>query len=162
MRQALGATEAEGPAPGAVALVEEAPGQVVDEGFLGAIARTPLDQYLIWTGSRPVTRGRSLRACALACVQEVGVPVPLRLVVQRAVRMRSDLHPDAVREAMRQHQSANDAVVLLLRKRADGAFVAVTDIRNAVDLGRRVNAGEVVVDPRGRLVAGAPPARSAG
>jgi hypothetical protein len=162
MSSALRVADAEGPAPGAIALVEEPPGQVIDEILLGAIARTPLDQYLIWTGSRPVTRGRSLRACALECVQEVGVPVPLRLVVQRAARMRSDLHPDAVREAVRQHQSANDTVVLLLRKRPDGAFVAVTDIRNAVDLGRRVGAGEIVVDPRGRLVAGAPPARSAG
>jgi hypothetical protein len=124
-----------------------------DSALLDAIARTPLELYVLWTGSPALTRGRSVLARVFECMQEVGVPIPLRAVVQGVARLGDGvcLQPDAVREAVRRHQSANAAVLLLLRRRGDGAFLAATDILHAVDLGRRISAGELVLEPDGQI-----------
>jgi hypothetical protein len=127
---------------------------VSDNAFAEALARAPLDQYVLWTGSPPTTRGASTVAHAVSCLREVWAPVGLRTLLQRASRIAGGGHgaqPDAVRNAVRQHQFAHGSVMLLLRKRADGEYVAVTDIPFAADLKGPVRAGDVLVDRRGEL-----------
>jgi hypothetical protein len=116
-----------------------------------AIARTPAHHYVLWTGRPSGSKQDSLRGRALSCVREVGVPVPLRTVLQRAAAIGPEggLDPDAVRDAVRLHQVASRAVYLLLEQRPDNGFVAVTDIPSPVD-GSRIAAGDLVLDAGGR------------
>lgn len=111
-----------------------------------AIARTPLDHYVVWTGL-PCGRQRgSLRERALSCISEVGAPVALRMVIQRAAVIESGLglHPDNVRAAVGMHQAANPAVYLLVRRTPLNEFVAVFDIPFPGGL-PPISAGQVIV-----------------
>jgi hypothetical protein len=63
--------------------------------------------------------------------------------------------PDAVRNAVRQHQMAQSAVLLLLVRRPCGDLVAVTDIPFASGGLRRVRAGDVVLSARDAVRAAA-------
>lgn len=119
---------------------------ITDAVLTAAIARTPLDHYVVWTGE-PCGRQRgSLRERALSCISEVGVPVALRALIQRAavIEAGQGLHPDNVRGAVRMHQSANPAVYLLVRRTALNEFVAVFDIPCPGSL-RPIKAGQVIV-----------------
>jgi hypothetical protein len=115
-----------------------------------ALARTPKDHYVVWTGHACVGQPGSLRARALACVQEVATPVPLRTVLQRAAQIEAagGLDPDSVRNAVRMHQLARPAVCLLVERLAGGDYVAVTDIPTPAGLRGRIGAGEIVIDAR--------------
>jgi hypothetical protein len=121
--------------------------KVLDE----ALRRTPMNQYVIWTGIAASGRASSLRARAFACVREVGTPVSLRMLMQRAARIDGlrGLNPDSVRSAVRQHQIARPAVLFLVEKAPSGDFVAVADIPFAGAVDRRLRAGDVVVDRTG-------------
>lgn len=121
-----------------------------------AIARTPPNQYVLWNGRPALSRGPSLRARAIACVHEVGVPVSFRVLLQRAARLRDGhgLNPDLVRSAIRQHQFAKPAVLLLVEKRPNDEFVAVTDIPYPDGLGRPIAAREVIVPRDGSCLPG--------
>lgn len=123
-----------------------------------ALARAPMDHYLIWNGQAAYGQDQSVRARAMACIDEVGVPVSLRTVMQRAARIDGDmgLDPDLVRSAVRQHQCARPTVVFLVRRLASGEFIAVTDIPFAGDLAHRTKAGDLIMDRMGRLCVGAP------
>jgi len=120
------------------------------------IARTPIDHYVLWSGRAAGGRDGSLRTRALECVPEVGVVVSLREVLQRAARAGGDtgLRPDLVRDAIRQHQMARPACYLLVRRRSEGDFIAVTRIPWPAGLGRPIVEGERVADERGFLLAG--------
>jgi hypothetical protein len=100
-----------------------------------------------------------MRSRALACITEVGRPVSLRAVLQRAAELETGagFNPDAVRSAVRLHQTARPAAYLLVRKRG-AEYVAVTDVPFPAGGGRRISTGDVVMDASGRLlVAGVGP-----
>lgn len=121
-----------------------------------AIARTPSDQYVIWTGEPCGSQAGSLRSRALACVDEVTRPVPLRDVLRRAAKFEGGLglNPDAVRNAVRMHQCARPAVYLLVTRLTSGAFAAVADIPFPSGGRRRLAPGDLVMDAQGRLLFG--------
>lgn len=123
-----------------------------------ALARTPLNYFVVWTGAPATGRASSVRARAFDCIQEVGVPVSLRELLQRAARIEGlwGLEPDAVRSAVRQHQFAKPAVLMLVEKNASGEYRAVSDIPFAGALHRRFAAGSVVVDRDGVCAFNAP------
>lgn len=108
-----------------------------------ALRRTPLNHFVLWTGQPAAGRSNSLRARAFACIHEVGEPVSLRTLLQRAARLEGcrGLDPDAVRSAVRQHQTAKPAVLLLLERRAGGGYFAVTDAPHAGAVNRPLAAG---------------------
>jgi hypothetical protein len=121
-----------------------------------ALARTPLEHHVIWSGVPAATRGPSLRGRAIGCIHEVGRPISLRVLLQRAARIRDGqgVDPDLARGAIRQHQSAKPAVLLLIEKRPTGEFVAVTDIPFPWGAHRPIRAGEVVVTGNGECLGG--------
>lgn len=123
------------------------------EVFTEAIARTPAQHYVIWTGRELEGREGSLRSRSLKVLTEAGAPIPLRVLLQRAARLEGErgLDPDAVRSGVRLHQAAKPAVYLLVEKLASGDYAAVTDIPFAGSLTRRVRAGEVILDRQGAL-----------
>jgi hypothetical protein len=126
---------------------------IPERELIEAIARTPSDHYVIWTGESCNGQAGSLRSRALACLNEVGQAVPLRTLMRRAARLDGGgLNPDAVRNAVRMHQMARPAVYLLVRRLGSGEFVAVADISFATGAARRINAGEPVMDRQGRLL----------
>jgi hypothetical protein len=126
--------------------------ELITEAVLtAAIARTPLDHYVIWTG-QPCGRQRgSLRERALSCISEVGEPVALRALIRRAAAIEADrgLQPDLVRGAVRLHQLAKPAVYLLVRRTPLNEFVAVSDIPFPGSL-PSIRAGQLIVDRDGR------------
>lgn len=117
------------------------------------IRRTPLDHFVIWTGDIPHVQPGSRIGRALACVDQPGVPLSLRALVQRAARVEGDfgVPPDAVRNAVRQHQAAQPAVLFLVERRPSGDFVAVTDIPFAGAGLRRFRSGDVVLSAQEAL-----------
>ena len=135
---------------------------VPEQELTEAIARTPSDHYVIWTGEPCNGQAGSLRSRALACIVEIGQPVPLRTLMRRAASLDGGgLNPDAVRSAVRMHQMARPAVYLLVRRLGSGEFVAVADVPFAA--GRRIVAGEPLMDRQGRLLRLDPaPPRSGG
>lgn len=126
------------------------------------LARTPMDHYVVWTGYPGDIQPGSLRARALACVEEVGEPVPLRGLIMRAARLEptGGLDPERVRSAVRLHQCARRAVYLLLERRTSNDYVAVTDIPWPAGATGPIAAGDVVIDRWGqrRFVCAAPEA----
>ncbi len=103
---------------------------------------------MVWTGHACGGQEGSLRARALACVREVGAPVSLRLLLQRAAAIEPSggLDPDAVRNAVRMHQTARPAVYLLVKRLPSRDFVAVTDIPWPAGVRAPISAGGLVVD----------------
>lgn len=95
-----------------------------------AIARTPQDHFVIWTGDIVGGQGGSLRSRALGLVQEVWRPVALRVLLLRAVEIEpgAGLHPDTVRNAVRMHQCARPTAYLLARRTLAGDYLAVADV----------------------------------
>jgi hypothetical protein len=104
--------------------------RLADATLVEAIARTPLDHWVVWDGAPCRSQANSLRSRALSCVHEVWTPVPLRTVLQRAAAVCGDkgLNPDTVRSAVRMHQAARPAAYLLVRRTLSGDYLAVTDI----------------------------------
>jgi hypothetical protein len=127
---------------------------IAEPDLVEAIARTPADQYVIWTGDPCGSQPGSLRSRALACIAEVGRPVPLRDLIRRAAKVEAGagFNPDSVRNAVRMHQAARPAVYLLVSRRPSGAFMAVSDIPFPGGMSRRIDAGDMVMDPRGQLL----------
>lgn len=121
-----------------------------------AIARTPLDQWVIWDGTPCPGQANSLRSRALSCISEVWTPTPLRVVVQRAATLSGDqgLNPDTVRSAIRMHQAARPAAYLLVRRTLSGDYLAVTDVPWPSAAPGPLRAGDVVLDRHGRAFGG--------
>lgn len=125
---------------------------VPDAVLTSALVRTPIDLHVIWTGGEIVCQPGSLRSRALACVTEIGRPISLRTVLQRAAQLEDGmgLDPNTVRSSVRLHQTSKPAVVLLVRRLPSGDYVAVTDIPYAGSVDRRLSAGDLVLDRRGQ------------
>ena len=120
--------------------------------LVAAIARTPLDQWVIWDGTPCRGQANSLRSRALSCVGEVWTPVSLRAVLQRCANLAGDqgLNPDTVRNAIRMHQTARPAAYLLVRWTPSGDYVAVTDVPWPAAAAGPLQAGDLVLDRQGR------------
>ena len=126
-----------------------------DAAITEAIARTPLDHYILWDGSTCGAQQGSLRSRALAMVEEVLTPIPLRTLIQRAARITDcdGLDPAQVRSAVRLHQAARPAAYLLVRKTLNGDYLAVTDIPWPAASQRPIREGQVVLSREGYFLA---------
>lgn len=137
--------------------------QIEQTTVVEAIARTPLDQYVIWDGSPGSGQKGSLCSRALSCIDEVWEPVPLRALLQRAANLSAGLglHPDRVRNAVRMHQTATSVAYLLVRRTAGGDYVAVCDVPWPSARRQSLRAGDLVLDRSGRRFpdAAQPPSR---
>lgn len=122
--------------------------------LIEALARVPIEHHVVWTGHACGGHPSSLRARALSCVDQVGVPLPLRTLIRRAATLDASggLDPDAVRSAVRTHQGAQPATYFLVARTPADEFVAVTDIPRPAGMNRRISAGEVLVDAEGRTL----------
>lgn len=112
---------------------------------------TPIDQWVIWTGGCNAAIGGSRVAVCLRLFERPWTPISLRQIVQRAASFASGrgLAPEAVRNALRQHQKARPAVLLLARRAPGGAFLAVYDIPSAGAVVGKISAGGELAFPRG-------------
>lgn len=127
---------------------------VPEEELVEALARTPLDQHLIWNGRpRPAGRPYSVLTQALSCIEEVWTPVPLRVLLRRAARLSGaqGLQPEAVRKALWSHQNATPASYFLVRAAANGDYLAVTDVPRPSSWPAPIRAGDVVMNAHARL-----------
>lgn len=122
-----------------------------DEALTEALARTPADYYVIWNGFKCPSRAGSVRARALRLIEEIWEPVPLRILLTRAARLSglSGLDPDAVRSAIRMHQSAIPAAYFLARRTMSGDYLAVTDVPYPALRSQRLRAGDLIVGRSG-------------
>ena len=120
-----------------------------------ALARTPWEHHVLWTGAAGSFRRGSLASRCLSVLDVPGELVRLRWLMQRAAeREPAVAHaPGAVRDALRMHQKAKPAVYLLLERAACGTFHAVSDIPFAGGMVCRLQAGDPVVDRHGRILA---------
>ena len=121
-----------------------------DEQFRDALARAPLDHYVIWNGQHCPGRAGSIRSRALGLIDEVWRPVPLRTLLMRAAQLSAcaGLDPDTVRNAVRMHQTAGHACYFLVRRNASGDYAAVADVPSP-STGRRLRAGDIVLSGSG-------------
>ncbi|CAN7383443.1 hypothetical protein LJR225_002398 [Phenylobacterium sp. LjRoot225] len=130
-----------------------------------ALARTPLDHFVIWDGSSCGVQANSLRSRALSCVTEIWSPLSMRALLQRAACIGGELglDPDTVRSAVRMHQSARPAAYLLVRRTLSGDYMAVTDVPWPAATLAPLRAGDLVLDRKGRAFGRpAPPDLAAG
>lgn len=120
-----------------------------------ALARTPWEHHVLWTGAAGSFRRGSLASRCLSVLDAPGEPVRLRWLMQRAAEREPAVAdaPGAVRDALRMHQKAKPAVYLLLERAACGTFHAVCDIPFAGGMACRLQAGDPVVDRHGRILA---------
>jgi len=145
---------------------------ISDEQLTAGLSRTPLDDYVIWSGSPYKGKDASIRTQVLSLVNEPWAPVSLRKLVRDAARLSGQcgLTPDRVRGAIRLHQAADGAAYYLVRRTPDGDFIAVTDIPMPA-VGRRLSLGDRVLSrggarfdadaaPEGSGLAGQPRARA--
>lgn len=121
-----------------------------------ALARTPWDHHVVWTGAEATFRAGSRVSRCLSLLGTAGEPVRLRTLMKRAAELDPDVAsaPLAVRDAVRMHQKAKPAVYLLVSQTPSGAFHAVTDVTFAGELSCRLQAGDPVIDRTGRFVLG--------
>ncbi|CAN7466081.1 hypothetical protein LJR219_003107 [Phenylobacterium sp. LjRoot219] len=126
---------------------------VPDAELVEAVARTPLDQYVIWNGRSRGGRPNSVLTQALTCVEAVWTPIPLRMLLRQAARLSGGygLRPEAVKKGLWSHQAATPACYFLVRATAGGEYRAVTDVPRPSSWPQPIRAGEVVLSPSGRL-----------
>lgn len=126
---------------------------VPDAELVEAVARTPLDLHLIWTGRVRGGRPNSVLTRAVACVEAVWTPIPLRMLLRQTARLAGDygLPPDAVKKGLWSHQAATPACYLLVRAIAGGRYLAVTDVPRPASWPAPIRPGDVVLSPAGRL-----------
>lgn len=124
--------------------------RISEQALTEAVARAPIDLFVIWTGVDAQGADESFRLRALRCITEVDEPVPLRVLMRRAARIAGEegMHPDHVRSAVRSHQRARPACYLLCRRVGSGAYVAVTDIPFPALRSRSLRTGDTVVEAR--------------
>ncbi len=131
-------------------LMERIPASVLT----AALRQTPPTHYVIWTGHHYRAQDGSLRSQALSRITEVGQPVSVQTLLQRAARIDGEVgfDPNTVRSGLTLHQGAKPAAYLLVEKTASGEYVAVRDIPKAGIPNQSIRAGEVVLDRGGRLL----------
>ncbi len=118
-----------------------------------ALRQTPPTHHVIWTGHNYRAQVGSLRSRALARINEIGEPISVQTLLQRAARIDGDLglDPTTVRSGLGLHQGARPAVYLLVDRKPSGDYVAVRDIPFAGVPSRAIREGEVVLDRSGRM-----------
>jgi len=123
---------------------------ISDRELTEALARTPVNYHVIWSGRQPSVHNGSITARSIQLIREIWEPIPLRILLQRAARISgySGFDPDAVREAVRRHQGAARACYFLAARLAHGDYVAVTDVPYPSS-GARLRAGDVVLGSSG-------------
>ena len=116
-------------------------------GLAEAIARTPLHYYVLWSGEPFRGRPGSVADRAFRCIPQPGRAILLRELLLRAARLPdgSRLKPCAVREAVRAHQNAKPAVMLLLERRLAGDLAAATDVPYPAGFAGPIRRGQVIV-----------------
>lgn len=91
-------------------------------GFAAALAATPMDHYVIWTGQPFAGRRGSTCDRVLAPISAPWRPWGLRELVIEAARLDPPVSATSVREAIAQHQTCRKVAHLLVRRLADGSF----------------------------------------
>jgi hypothetical protein len=122
---------------------------ISEHNLAKVVAGTPANHFIYWTGGSYPKQEGSLRSASLELITEVGNPVPVRELLERAGRIDGarGYDPATVRAGVRQHQGSRPTVYLLLRQTADGGFRAVTDIPEPHGFGRAIVAGDLVLAP---------------
>lgn len=122
-----------------------------DHALADALARMPIDQFVIWNGRPCPGQPGSIRSQSLQLVDEIWTPVSLRVLIQRAARLSGlyGLDPDAVRSAVRMHQASGSASYFLTRRTALGDYVAVADVPNPSGCEGRLCPGDVILSRMG-------------
>jgi len=117
-----------------------------EDALTAALRRIPLEHFVLWTGEPFKGQPDSRMGRLLACMAEPGVPVQLRELVLRTAGSGREqaVDPCAVKAAVRQHQMSTRVVLVLVERRSDGEFQAVTDIPYGVGTLRRILAGDLV------------------
>jgi hypothetical protein len=94
------------------------------------IAATPMNEFVLWTGDSYSSKAGSRTAQILGLVNEAWKPVALRDLILRAARIDGELGftPEAVRDAIRQHQRARGCCYLWVRGSRGSGFVLVTNV----------------------------------
>lgn len=120
--------------------------------FERAIARTPLDHFVICIGSSNRARADSLFARVFSRLPETWRPISVRAALQRAFAESAELAPQLERapDALRAHQGARPATHLLVRRTVANEYVTVTDIPWPAGAGSPLPAGALVLDAQGR------------
>ena len=120
-----------------------------EERVQAVISRTPPDQFVVWDGNPCISRVGSLRARALALVEESWTPMAVRDLLLKAAHLEgtAGLDPELVRSALRLHQSAHPTVYFLVRRSRAGDFLTVTDVPWPYGcMHQPIRAGTVVLD----------------
>jgi hypothetical protein len=120
---------------------------VSDAELTEALARTPLDECVIWNGRSYAAQPGSVRDTAFGLISEVWQPIALRGFLTRAARITGPLglNPTAVRQAVRMHQSARQVCYLLARRTLSGDYVAVLDVPHPSSGSRPLRAGDPIL-----------------
>jgi len=121
-----------------------------DSVVAAAIARTPQDLFVVWTGEAYRAKADSLFSRTLSLVSEVWTPVPLRALVLRAAEHDPMLRGPAIRDIVRQHQGAKPCAYLLLRRTPEGGYCAVTRIPWPPWGGPPIHEGALLLDRHGQ------------
>lgn len=107
------------------------------------------DIYVLYTGGKYRARKSSGRFLSLGTVTEIGKPIPLATVYERAAKVRDGkgFTPDLVRSGLFLHQGAKPAVFIALEKDDKGEFRAAKDVPlpdRDYFAGRSFKAGDLV------------------
>jgi len=114
--------------------------------YARAFALTPADHFVIWNGQPYTGKSASIVMRVLDLVDAPWIPVSLRvLVAQGGLDPQGAMDPSQVRNAIRRHQGANGAAYFLVRRAAEGDYVAVTDIPCPSGSHSVIRSGEVVL-----------------
>lgn len=135
---------------------------LADEELANAVARTPVDYYVIWNGRAcPIQLG-SVRSRTLELIEVAWEPASLRMLVRRAARLsgRLGLDPDRVRNAVLAHQRAGCSSYFLVRRTLAGDYVAVVDVPFPSTGSGPLRAGDRVLGRAGERFDDAESARS--
>ena len=121
--------------------------------FERAIARTPLDHFVVYIGSTNRARPGSLFGRVFASQTDVWKPVSVRAILQMAFVDFANvpLQMERAHEALRSHQRARPATHLLVRRTAARDYVTVTDVPWPSGADRPLPAGALVLDAVGRI-----------
>jgi hypothetical protein len=121
-----------------------------------------MDQFVIWTGQAHRGAASSRIGECVAAIEDIGpwMPAPLRALYQRVAASGRLLTPDEFKTALRLHQRACPAVLVLARRSGEGGWLAAYDIPMGMGGGRHLQAGAVI--PLDRFDAASTPSRRYG
>lgn len=103
---------------------------ISEDALTEALARTPLDHFVIWNGISYASQRGSILDRVSKLVERAWEPVQLRALLTAAAKLTDNegLCPDRVRAAIRMHQVSGNTCYFLARRNVAGDFVAATEI----------------------------------